>query len=194
MQGNEQITLKAHFRNYLRDPEVVSCSTIYQALQSLGILHSIEEGSFEYQFKGECAYHINQRSHTTDECIALKTKICEMINTGKIRHMWGPHTMLACDQVKPGTPITKDVQIYRLDFTAFEERYTTIYQKLVDAKIIYTFQRKKKPSKKHKDEETCPYHSREVRNNIEECRIFRIDFEHLIQTGNIWVEFPSNYR
>ncbi|MCD9639580.1 hypothetical protein HAX54_024196 [Datura stramonium] len=27
-QGNGQITLKAHFRNYLWDPEVVSCSTI----------------------------------------------------------------------------------------------------------------------------------------------------------------------
>ncbi|MCD9642059.1 hypothetical protein HAX54_028657 [Datura stramonium] len=59
-QENKQITLKAHFRNYLWGPEVVQCSTIYQGLQYLGILHPIEEGSSEYQFKGECAYHINQ--------------------------------------------------------------------------------------------------------------------------------------
>ncbi|MCD7469812.1 hypothetical protein HAX54_009062 [Datura stramonium] len=43
-QGNGHITFKAHFRNYLRDPEVISCSTIYQTLQSLGILHLIEGG------------------------------------------------------------------------------------------------------------------------------------------------------
>ncbi|MCD9645797.1 hypothetical protein HAX54_035052 [Datura stramonium] len=143
-----------------------SLRALHKALQSLGILHPIEEGSSEYQFKGKCAYHINQRSHTIDECIALKTKICKMINTGKIRHMWGPHTMLACDQVNPETPITKDVLIYRLDFTAFKECYTTIYQKLVDAKIIYPFQRKKS-SRKHNDEKMCPYNSREVRHNIE---------------------------
>ncbi|MCD7473562.1 hypothetical protein HAX54_015497 [Datura stramonium] len=117
-----------------------------------------------------------------------------MINTGKIRHMWGPHTMLAYDQVKSGTPITKDVRIYRLNCTTFEEHYTTIYQKLVDAKIIYPFQRKKKSLRKHKHEEMFPYHSPEVRQNIEECRIFRIDLEHLIQIGNIWVEFPSNHH
>ncbi|MCD9644280.1 hypothetical protein HAX54_032461 [Datura stramonium] len=104
-------------QNYLSTRKVVSCSTIYCA-PSLWEYHPIEEGSSEYQFKGKCAYHINQRSHTIDECIALKTKICKMINTGKIRHMWGLYTMLACDQVNPQTPITKDVPIYRLDLPA----------------------------------------------------------------------------
>ncbi|MCE3050942.1 hypothetical protein HAX54_048577 [Datura stramonium] len=129
-QGNEQITLKTHFRNYLRDPDVISCSTIYQTLQSLGILHPIEGGGSRCDPRDEykrCAYHIDHRGHTTDECSVLRDKIHEMINSGKIRHMWGPHTILACDQVKLETPITKDARIHLLDYIALEESYAMIY-------------------------------------------------------------------
>lgn len=94
------------------------------------------------------AYHIDHRGHTTDECSVLRAKIYEMIITGQIRHMWGPHTILASDQVKPKTLITEDAQIHLFDFTAFEERYTIVYQKLINAKIIYPFERKRKSSVK----------------------------------------------
>ncbi|MCE3050938.1 hypothetical protein HAX54_048573, partial [Datura stramonium] len=48
--------------------------------------------------------------------------------------------------VKPGSLITEDAQIHLLDFMMFEECYSIIYQKLVDAKIIYPSKRKRKSS------------------------------------------------
>ncbi|MCE5166542.1 hypothetical protein HAX54_021513 [Datura stramonium] len=188
LKKNLQMTLTPGTNTYDQVEDVESKG------QSLGILHPVERGGSRCEPRDEYKQcdHIDHRGYTTYECSVLRTKIHEMINSGQIIHMWGPHAILACDQVKPETPITEDARIHLLDFIGFEESYAIIYQKLIDAKIIYPFEKKRKSSVKQKDEETFPYHSREVRHTIKECRIFRFYLEHLIQTENIWVKFPSN--
>lgn len=35
-----------------------------------------------------CAFYLNQRGHTLEEFLLLKVKICNLIDTRKILHMW----------------------------------------------------------------------------------------------------------
>lgn len=81
---------------------------------------------------------------TIDKCRVLKGKICDMIKSGKLAHLYGSYAMLTCDKIKLGTPITNGVAIHRVYFSNFKENYKDIYVKLVQSRILYPKKAKKK--------------------------------------------------
>ncbi|MCD7464672.1 hypothetical protein HAX54_053205 [Datura stramonium] len=119
--------------------EVVSCSYLHEDLHGLGVLHLTDERppeSIPANAHKIYAYHAGQPGHTTDECSALKARLCMMIDDGKITQWGGSHTAITYDQVKKGVSTPENVEIRRYDFTAFEEPYHIIFQKLMDAQLI----------------------------------------------------------
>lgn len=139
-----------------------------------------------------CAYNVDQQGHTIDECQELRTIISRMISSGKISHMWALLSLLGT-KLKAGTPIIKDVLIHRYKFTVFVESYLDICKKLVRGKILTPMERKKRQisSSWRKDDDAGLYHG--TTGHIEECSVFRVDLEHLINTGKIKIKFSSYY-
>ena len=115
-----------------------------------------------------------------------------MIRNGQISSLWGSQTILTCDHVNPGMPITEEVQIYKYDFTKFEESYHDIYSKLIHAKILEPMERKpnmmSKAWKKFKD--VCHYHGGRGGHDLETCHAFKMELELLVEAGRVELELP----
>ncbi|KAH0660239.1 hypothetical protein KY289_028987 [Solanum tuberosum] len=84
----------------------------------------------------KCAYHQDQKGHTADECMELRTVIHDLISSGRMSYMWGPHTVLTYDQPEPGMSVTEHTLIFRHNFTAFKDSHLGIYLKLVRGGIL----------------------------------------------------------
>ncbi|KAH0780992.1 hypothetical protein KY290_000590 [Solanum tuberosum] len=113
-----------------------------------------------------CAYHLNQRGHTIEECVELKAAIRNLINIGKIPYMWGENIVLTCDQPEPSMPSISSKGVFASIIKDDEE---------IDPVGIEIW----KP---------CPYHDA-IDHNIGRCLGFRYDVESLINMGKIQVEF-----
>ncbi|KAG5590766.1 hypothetical protein H5410_041280 [Solanum commersonii] len=87
-----------------------------------------------------CLASKSEGSHY-NECMELKTIILDMVYNRRINHILGPHTILVCDQVKLGMPITNNILIHCYD-TTFAESYLNIYYKLVQRTILSPTKRK----------------------------------------------------
>lgn len=146
-QGYVQITLKASTRNYMKESKIMKLLEIYQMLQAIRTLCTVKTQGMPCDPMNEykiCAYHLIQKGHSTNECRMLKAKIYDLINSGKITHLYGPHTMLECDRVEPEVPITNNLTVHHLYFMTFKDSYDDIYFKLVQAKILHPIKRKER--------------------------------------------------
>uniref|UniRef100_M1DH40 Uncharacterized protein n=1 Tax=Solanum tuberosum TaxID=4113 RepID=M1DH40_SOLTU len=109
-EGDKKITLQAYCQNHSVEAELVSCALIYETFEALGILNPLEGLTSQVEPEDAhktCAYHKDQRGHTSDECVELRTAIHDLISIEKISYMWGAHTILTCDQLEPGIPVTE---------------------------------------------------------------------------------------
>lgn len=74
--------------------------------------------------------------------------------------MGGLQTILICDHVNLGIPITKEVHIQLYNLIKFEDTYHNIYSKLIHAQILETVERKPNMMSKSwiKFKEVCYYY------------------------------------
>ncbi|KAH0634595.1 hypothetical protein KY290_036845 [Solanum tuberosum] len=167
-------------------------------LKALGIIKSLEGTTSTIEHENThktSAYHTDQKGHTIDKCVKLKTVIRDLINVEKISYMCGHYTLFTCDQPEPGMPVTEDTSFHCHYFTPLEAPRRTIYYKLVRGGILT-------PTKKNigmvfafggETFEACHYHSTRD-HNIEKCLVFFYDVESLINKGRIQVKFPHVVR
>uniref|UniRef100_M1DWG0 Uncharacterized protein n=1 Tax=Solanum tuberosum TaxID=4113 RepID=M1DWG0_SOLTU len=103
--------------------EAILCALIYENLKALGILNTLEGVSSEVEPENAhktCAYHKDQKGHTIEECVELKTAIRDLINFEKITYMWGHYTVFTCDKLDPGMSATEHTFCCHY-FTPFED-------------------------------------------------------------------------
>jgi len=118
---------------------VVSCALIYKHLKALGILKPLEGTISRVEHENvhkTCAYHIDKKGHTINECVELKTAIRDLTNSGKISRLLGHYTHLTCGQPEPDMPVTEHTLFHCYYFRPFEDPRRTIYYKLVRGGIL----------------------------------------------------------
>ncbi|KAH0743596.1 hypothetical protein KY290_031589 [Solanum tuberosum] len=193
--GDKKITLSAYERTHRMGARVVLCALIYEHLKASGMLKPLEGTTFGFGHESSqktCAYHQNQRGHTTEECVELKAAIHNLINIGEIPYMWGENTVLTCDQSEPSMPITKHTLFYCHYFTSFKKTLLGIYSQLVRKGVLASIRKDGEAIDPIGSEiwKSCPYHDA-TDHNIRRCLKFRYDVESLDNMGKIQVEFTS---
>ena len=131
-------------------------------------------------------FHLNLRGHTIEECSQLKERICKLIATGKIPHMWSENTVLTYDQLKPNVPVTKHTQFYCNHFTQFKNILVHIYIDLVQNVVLSSIREDDGAFNPIGMEiwKPCPHHDA-TDQSIGRCLKFLYDMESLINMGKI---------
>lgn len=106
----------------MKEPEILKVSDIYRTLYDMGTLCPLKTQGPPCDLIDKnirCVCRFLQKGHAKDEYNVLKAKIYDLINNGKISHLYGPRTMLVCDRVEPEVSITSVPAIHHFYFIAF---------------------------------------------------------------------------